>query len=482
MTNNSRLLIVDDEERVCETLEMLLAPEGYQLAFATEGEQAIQKAEELQPDLILLDVMMPIMDGYEVCERLRDNHKVADVPIIMLTALDDRDSRLRGIEIGADDFLSKPVDRVELRARIRTITRLNRYRRLLTERSRFEWAIEQFDDGFLLLTDNDVIHYMNSAARLYLKLFKQNDITEKFCQQVDKLYKREPACAWENWPAPNLAQLPRYLVRPETPEQPPLWLQVNVMEFTSSQKKEQLVHLRDVSEQMLLQRQMWSFQMQVSHKLRTPLNALTVLPMLTHNSLANEETQSLLETVQEASERLQNQILDILQYVDTSHLLKLNLAYRLSGFPILLTILQKELEINTIALSMDESLSEKTLAFSEQGIELVLRELLSNAQKFHPSNSPQIEVSIKLADVQETQKIVLTVSDNGRHLPSEELTKVWAPYYQSEKSFSGELKGMGLGLAMVARLVWGSGGKCYLYNREDQAGIKVELTLPLSSN
>jgi diguanylate cyclase (GGDEF)-like protein len=80
---------------------------------------------------MLLDVMMPDMDGFEVCTRLRANPRLAELPVVMVTALDDRESRLRGLEVGADDFMSKPFDRAELRARIRTITRLNRYRRLV---------------------------------------------------------------------------------------------------------------------------------------------------------------------------------------------------------------------------------------------------------------------------------------------------------------------------------------------------------------
>jgi CheY-like chemotaxis protein len=480
MTNNSCLLIVDDEEHVRDTLELLLAAENYQLAFATNGQEALKTAEDLLPDLILLDVMMPVMDGYEVCERLRANPKLAEVPIIMLTALDDRESRLRGIKAGADDFLTKPVDRVELRARIHTIIRLNRYRRLLTERSRFEWAIEQFDDGFLLLGDGDVIRYINSAARLYLGIVKDSDLADGFLQQVDKRYKREPTAAWESWPSPD-EKSQRYLVRPETRSEPPLWLQVDVREFSNGNAKEQLVHLRDVSEHMLLQWQMWSFQMQVSHKLRTPLNALTILPMLTGKKmeLSSGETQSMLEVVQEATERLQEQILEILQYVDASQLLKLNTSFSLSEFPSLLSALQGELELETVTLSIDNSLPEKTLVFSKQGLELVLRELLGNAQKFHPQQSPQIEVEIKPADA---QTIILSVSDNGQHLPGEVLTKVWTPYFQAEKCFSGEVKGMGLGLAMVARLVWGSGGNCRLYNRDDQPGIRVEVTLPLVGN
>ena len=100
-------------------------------------------AAEHTPDLILLDVMMPGMDGFEVCRSLRADPLLAEVPVVMVTALDDRDSRLQGIEAGADDFVSKPFDRVELRARVRTIARLNRYRQLLVVNRQLESKIDR---------------------------------------------------------------------------------------------------------------------------------------------------------------------------------------------------------------------------------------------------------------------------------------------------------------------------------------------------
>jgi DNA-binding response OmpR family regulator len=136
-----KILIVDDDPPTRETLTTLLSDGSYELVTATNGTEALTIASELLPDLILLDVMMPVVDGFEVCRRLRADPRLAEVPIIMLTALDDRASRLRGLEAGADDFLNKPFDGSELRTRVRTITRLNRYRRLvdsLTESKRLE--------------------------------------------------------------------------------------------------------------------------------------------------------------------------------------------------------------------------------------------------------------------------------------------------------------------------------------------------------
>jgi signal transduction histidine kinase len=139
----STVLIVDDDLTARETLIAMLEGEGYDLQVAKDGIQALQRLEQLQPDLILLDVMMPGMDGYEVCRGIRSTPRLAEVPIILLTALDDRASLVRGIESGADDFLSKPVDRRELTARVRTITRLNRYRTLMEQRENIRHMAER---------------------------------------------------------------------------------------------------------------------------------------------------------------------------------------------------------------------------------------------------------------------------------------------------------------------------------------------------
>jgi signal transduction histidine kinase len=139
----SIILIVDDDVTARETLTAMLEGEGYDLQLAKDGRQALEMLEQLQPDLILLDIMMPGMDGFEVCRRIRSAPPLAEVPILILTALDDRESLLRGIECGADDFLTKPADRRELVARVRTITRLNRYHTLREQRENIRHMAER---------------------------------------------------------------------------------------------------------------------------------------------------------------------------------------------------------------------------------------------------------------------------------------------------------------------------------------------------
>ena len=144
----SLVLIVDDEYIGRETLQSVLEGEGYELEMAENGFQAIEKAKQLLPDVILLDVMMPGMTGFEVCQRIRSDPQIAEIPIIILTALDDRESLLNALKAGADDFISKPFDRYELRARLLGITRLNRYQKLLQERAKLREANAQLLNAY----------------------------------------------------------------------------------------------------------------------------------------------------------------------------------------------------------------------------------------------------------------------------------------------------------------------------------------------
>jgi putative two-component system response regulator len=134
-TQESTILIVDDESAGRNTLEAILEGEGYRLEMAENGKDALQKARASAPDVILLDVMMPGMTGFDVCKKIREDADLAEIPIIMITALDDHESMVQGFSLGADDFITKPYDRHELRARLAGITHLNRYRKLLEERN-----------------------------------------------------------------------------------------------------------------------------------------------------------------------------------------------------------------------------------------------------------------------------------------------------------------------------------------------------------
>ncbi len=116
-----KILVVDDHPASRMTAVALLSVEGYEVLEAESGCVALERVMKSQPDLILLDVMMPGMDGFEVCQKLKQDEQTRLIPVIFITALNDRRSRIRGIEVGGDDFLTKPFDRLELAARVKSL-------------------------------------------------------------------------------------------------------------------------------------------------------------------------------------------------------------------------------------------------------------------------------------------------------------------------------------------------------------------------
>ena len=116
-----RILIVEDEPGMIELLTVALEDEGYSISIANNGQQGLKKVDEESPDLIISDVMMPDMNGYDFCQQLRENPKTAAIPFIFLTAKKDVSDRVRGLNLGADDYISKPFHVVEVVARIKTL-------------------------------------------------------------------------------------------------------------------------------------------------------------------------------------------------------------------------------------------------------------------------------------------------------------------------------------------------------------------------
>jgi CheY-like chemotaxis protein len=142
MTEHSKILIADDNLQNCELLDAYLSDEAYEIAVAHDGRETLQKVAEFQPDLILLDIMMPKLSGYEVCKQLRADESTKKIPVLMVTALAEMGDIERAVQAGADDFLTKPVNRLELTTRVKSLLRV---RHLTSQLDRLLTYLEEID-------------------------------------------------------------------------------------------------------------------------------------------------------------------------------------------------------------------------------------------------------------------------------------------------------------------------------------------------
>jgi len=156
----ARVLVVDDIEANRRLLQAKLEAQYYTVMLAENGIEALSMVERSEPDIILLDVMMPGMDGYEVCRRLKENPATNHIPVVMVTALNDVEDRVRGLEVGAEDFLTKPVDDFALMARMGALTRYNAVASELRQRQAS--GLRAGIDG------NDGVHVKDQPARLFV--------------------------------------------------------------------------------------------------------------------------------------------------------------------------------------------------------------------------------------------------------------------------------------------------------------------------
>lgn len=480
------VLIVDDEPAGRRVIESVLFAQGYELEFASNGREALQKAAALKPDLILLDLMLPEMDGMEVCQRLRSDRELAEVPVVVITALDDRNTRIACLDAGADDFISKPFDRAELRARVRTITRLNRYR-LLHERDLItSWIAEKASDGYLQLHADDAILFANSRARFFLGLDMDasKPILETFMQTVSRQYHLHPESAWAGWPVTAGSAQNRYFVRPESTTAHEFWLEAAVFETRMAEgaPSTRIVRLRDVTADILNRRNTRSFGEAITHKIRTPATQMVAsLDLLAKHApkMSADDLVQFSSAALRGAKRLQDTLDRILRYSNLRPASEDAQGFCLRDMAALVQKVGGETGLEGVEITVsEESLVERRLTLSLQALEVVLWETLGNSKKFHPAQTPKVWVEAFLSG---EAQMTLRISDDGVSLSPKQLASAWIPYIQGEKDFTGEMPGMGLGLSTVSAIVWGAGGSCRMMNRESGSGVIVELTLPIAS-
>lgn len=464
--SNISILIADDELHGRELLGALLEPHGYQLLFAEDGVKALAQARRHVPDLVLLDVMMPGKDGFEVCQELRSDSELAEVPIMLLTALEDRDSRLRGIESGADDFITKPYDRRELAARVRMVCRLNRFRLLVAEREKLAGVIDHAPDGIVIVDETLTVRMANPSAREMFRI--SGDITLEGLS-FNELLTGESASRCENELrdlTPNGSEVVAVesdSMRSNGEEFP---LEILARRFAWNGLNALQLNLRDVSEKRRLEDNLLRAQRLqglgslaggIAHDLNNILTPVLVGAGALKGLQTSPDAVNLVENMEQAAHRGSGLVRQILTFARGSE--------GQSEYVTLKFILGEVCRLIEKALPTSITLRTELAANTPQvygdptQIHQLLMNLCVNARDAMPEggslNIAIESVSLDSSSIQDIPAgrvgnwVRVSVSDTGTGMPPEVLKRLGEPFFTTKP----EGRGTGLGFATVRTIL-----------------------------
>ncbi len=476
----STLLIVDDNLTARQMMKTILKSEPYELVFAPDGNTALELAARVIPDLILLDVMMPDMDGYEVCRRLRSTSLLAEVPIIMVTALDDRESRIDGILAGADDFITKPVDPVELRARVQTITRLNRYRRLMGERLKFERMTELSPNGILVVNAQ---HMILMANPMIARMSHTDPTTPLVGRMVDAFFPSRERRRY-------LAAATRVLANPDLVEQfEAVWMRQDTTRFPievdvgfipwDDQPAIQLI-IRDITERvqleaMAIENERFAansvLSATVAHEVNTPLHTIKTCLYLA-DSDEQEQRTTYLKLAQDEIDRISHilrQLLDLYRTHDGNDV------------PIDMNAMIERMLVLTsnvfaqAGIQVERNLSPHLPIFMGQPNQItqILLNILLNATAAMPAGGTLTLTTSTNDTAHGERQVQISIRDTGIGMSPEVQARIFEPFFTTKP------EGSGLGLAVCSRLLQQHGGTIQVESSPGN-GSTFTITFPLN--
>ncbi len=498
----ARVLLVDDNADLRDYLKRLLSG-PYTVEAVADGRAALAAIREHLPDLVLTDVMMPHLDGFGLLNALRADPRTHAIPIILLSARAGEESRIEGLEAGADDYLVKPFSARELLARVSANLKMAQLRRQAARRERqlraetetaytqISSILESITDAFVAFDHQWHYAYVNGAAARLLhksreQLLGKQVWQEVFPEQVGTLTYQEL----------HRAVAEQVSVEFEVWDQATnRWLEVSAYPSIDGLS----VYFRDVTERrcaeaerlQLLERERAAraqaetanrikdeFLAVLSHELRSPLNPILGWSSLLLNRRLDEATtRRAVETI-ERNARLQTQLIEDL--LDVSRILQGKLSLKVCTVNLAATI---EAAMETVRLAAEAKTLQiqcllapsPILVSGDAGrLQQVVWNLLANAVKFTPAGG---RVAIRLARMGADAQI--TVSDTGKGITPEFMPHVFDYFRQADSATTRTFGGLGLGLAIVRHLVELHGGTVWADSEGEGLGATFTVQLPL---
>jgi PAS domain S-box-containing protein len=508
----ARILVVDDERHNRDVLELMLEAEGFQVVSVGSASEALDTVARQPPDLILLDIMMPGMDGYGVASQVKGTFATRNIPIIMVSALDSREARMRGLGAGAEDFLTKPVDRGELCVRVRNLLRLKAYGDYYDDYSRILEA-EVMSRTADLAERSERLSLATAVGRVGVWEWDLTSHTLAWDTTMFDIYGLVPMekMPYQNWShavhADDLSQVEASLqlaitiqgqsaseyriVLPDKSVRHVSAVQSVVLDANTKVRRVIGVNVdvteRKHAEQILEQsgkdqmRFKDEFLSHVSHELRSPLTAIKQFTSILLGGLAGElnaEQHHYQQIVLKNIHQLQAMIDDLLEVtrLETDKVTVRPEAISVADAVVdAFNTFQVTAQAKQIALShtVAEDLSR---AYADPiRLRQIFNILLDNALKFTPRGGA---VTIDARGVSaDPPRLVIEVSDTGCGIDPANARSIFERLYQVDEPSRAGRKGLGLGLHICKELVTLQGGEIFA-SRRLARGSTFTLTLP----
>lgn len=472
-----KILVVDDYPANVKLLERNLQAAGYETVAANDGQEALEKVQAEKPDLILLDIMMPKIDGFEVCRRLRADEATAVIPIIMVTALKETEDRIRGLEAGADDFISKPFDRGELLARVKSLLAIKYYRSMLAEREKFHAVIQDLSHGIVIADGRWRVETISRRAAELLDRADE-DLVGRDLADVLSTFQVEPSLE-------ALRQMTSKVVTVELAQEDrgsPRYLAGRYTRIMGpgGQLHNAALVFRDVTEMRRKEKLKRDFLMLMSHKLKTPLTIVGGYLSLIDQGRYGEVPPAMAEAVRISLvkvKELSDLVEKVLSYAGLTAT-ELERAGQLVAVgdlvPRVRDRIAERYRDRRVVWTIDVPADLPRARAPEELLFIVVDNLLDNAVKF--GDKQPVEVRVTATEV-EGRHLEVSVRDNGPGVPVAQRDTIFSAFSQLEETFTGNVAGMGLGLSTAQRLVESWGGTIN-YESTLGEGSRLFFTVP----
>jgi len=482
-TIKPKLLLVDDQVINIQVLHEVLG-EDYQLFQATSGEQAIKVCLSKKPDLVLLDMIMPGMDGNEVCRRLHDNPETQSIPVIFVTANNDEESETQALNLGAVDFISKPIKPNIVRARVKTHLTLLEQKRALQNSDQYTHAI--LDNAIDVILTCDTMGNIASANRAIensfgypfdeLKKHTIHDIiTIPYHDQINQILSGASILA----PSEHRVEKREMEAIHFDGHHVPIEIAISMSRHDGQAMI--VVMIRDISERRRVEKMKTDFISTVSHELRTPITSISgALGLLVGGAMGTipDKVRPMIDVAHKNSLRLSYLINDIL---DMEKMLAGKMEFNLQK-QALAPMVESAVEATLpyaqnyhVNLNINNEQDDMLVNVDHNRLHQVLVNLLSNAAKFsHPNGC--VEVTISRSN--STARVAVT--DHGCGIPLEYQNKIFQKFSQVDSSDTRTKGGTGLGLAIAREMMIRMNGEIGFSSARDE-GSCFHIELPINA-